>query len=425
MRAGVDLEAIAELAQRERLCLGCTGRLAARRGHGLTNHERGQALLATRAMLAEAADETGTAPFFHGATPAPAPDECGLCAGLCGEVESLAQLVLDAVVDIELATFQVGTLVDAEILSREKELQAGLGNHGEPLKSQLNREIGSRVADASGLEPQRDSPDAVIVVDTRYDTVDLQIRSLFIEGRYTKADRTIPQTRWPCRHCRGRGCERCDGSGQMYPDSVQSLVAAPLLEASGAGEDKFHGMGREDIDAAMLGAGRPFVLELRQPRVRSLDLPALEKAINVAADGRITANGLAWVARPRVAELKETVCDKTYRVDIRCDPPVEIERLKKGAQRLAGEVVEQRTPTRVSHRRADLVRPRRVESMKLLSADGATAELEIRAQHGTYIRELVSGDGGRTSPSLAELVEAECRVEVLDVLHLHLEEPET
>ncbi|MEO2237480.1 MAG: tRNA pseudouridine(54/55) synthase Pus10 [Candidatus Poseidoniia archaeon] len=251
----MDLEAIAELAQRERLCLGCTGRLAALRGHGLANRERGQALLATRAMLAEAANEADAAPFFHGAAPAPGPDECGLCAGLCGEVESLAQLVLDAVAGIELVTFQVGTLVDAEILSREKELQAELGNHGEPLKSQLNREIGSRVIDESELEPQRDSPDAVIVVDTRYDTVDLQIRSLFIEGRYTKADRTIPQTRWPCRHCRGRGCERCDGSGQMYPDSVQSLVAAPLLAAAGAAEDKFHGMGREDIDAAMLGAG--------------------------------------------------------------------------------------------------------------------------------------------------------------------------
>ena len=137
----MDLEAIAELAQRERLCLGCTGRLAARRGHGLTNYERGQALLATRAMLAEAVDEADMAPFFHGAAPAPAPDECGLCAGLCGEVESLAQLVLDAVAGIELVTFQVGTLVDAEILSREKELQAGLGNHGEPLKSQLNREL--------------------------------------------------------------------------------------------------------------------------------------------------------------------------------------------------------------------------------------------------------------------------------------------
>ena len=46
-------------------------------------------------------------------------------------------------------------------------------------------------------------------------------------------------------------------------------------------------------------------------------------------------------------------------------------------------------------------------------------ELEIRSQHGTYIRELVSGDGGRTDPSLSSLVDSPCKVEVLDVLNLH------
>ena len=52
------------------------------------------------------------------------------------------------------------------------------------------------------------------------------------------------------------------------------------------------------------------------------------------------------------------------------------------------------------------------------------AELVIRAQHGTYIRELVSGDEGRTTPSFSSLVGNNCKVEVLDVLNLHLEAKE-
>ena len=51
-------------------------------------------------------------------------------------------------------------------------------------------------------------------------------------------------------------------------------------------------------------------------------------------------------------------------------------------------------------------------------------ELEIRAQHGTYIRELVSGDMVRTVPSFSSLVDGACKVEVLDVLNLHLENEE-
>ena len=79
---------------------------------------------------------------------------------------------------------------------------------------------------------------------------------------------------------------------------------------------------------------------------------------------------------------------------------------------------------RVSHRRADLVRPRLINSIDVTSFEGNMAELIIRAQHGTYIRELVSGDEGRTNPSFSSLVDATCKVEVLDVLHLHLDAKE-
>ena len=91
------------------------------------------------------------------------------------------------------------------------------------------------------------SPDIVAIIDTRYNTVDLEVKSLFIEGNYNKYDRTVPQTRWPCSSCKGLGCNKCNNTGQLYPDSVQSLVAHPFLIASDSSEDLFHGMGREDI----------------------------------------------------------------------------------------------------------------------------------------------------------------------------------
>ncbi len=91
---------------------------------------------------------------------------------------------------------------------------------------------------------------------------------------------------------------------------------------------------------------------------------------------------------------------------------------------MTNTVIKQRTPTRVSHRRADLVHPRLVNSVDVVSFVDGMAELVIRAQHGTYIRELVSGDDGRTVPSLASLIDAKCKVEVLDVLNLHLQAKE-
>ena len=272
-------------------------------------------------------------------------------------------------------------------------------SEGESIKSQLNREIGIGVHKESNIDVKIEDPETVAIVDTRYDTIDLEVKSLFIEGNYNKYDRTIPQTYWPCSSCKGDGCKKCNDTGQLYPDSVQSLISRYFIEASSAKEDLFHGMGREDIDAAMLGEGRPFVLELRKPRKREIDLNAITDNINSDNKDRIKVTNLCFVPRARVAELKNTVCDKTYRVEVSIPTSLSIESLKKGAQRLTGTVIEQRTPMRVSHRRADLVRPRLITSIDVTSFEGNMAELIIRAQHGTYIRELVSGDEGRTNPS--------------------------
>jgi tRNA pseudouridine synthase 10 len=52
--------------------------------------------------------------------------------------------------------------------------------------------------------------------------------------------------------------------------------------------------------------------------------------------------------------------------------------------------------------------------------DARTVELEVRTEAGLYVKELITGDAGRTSPSVAEVlgVPAEC-VE-LDVTAIHL-----
>ena len=53
---------------------------------------------------------------------------------------------------------------------------------------------------------------------------------------------------------------------------------------------------------------------------------------------------------------------------------------------------------------------------KLLHHTGRVAVIEIEAEAGLYIKELVSGDEGRTKSSLSELLGVESKVEKLDVL---------
>ena len=409
----VDLN---KLEQYSPFCFSCLGRAFGLVGFGVDNRERGIEILNQI--------ELSTNKEFKSVLICSSSD-CSICDGLISEIGDFVDIIAEEMSTFNFETFKIGNIVDKDIITLESDFQAIFGEGiGESIKSQLNREIGIGLSERLGLSALMNSPDIVAIVDTRYNTVDLEVKSLFIEGNYNKYDRTVPQTRWPCSNCKGLGCNKCNNTGQLYPDSVQSLVAHPFAIASDSSEDLFHGMGREDIDAAMLGNGRPFVLELRMPKKRDLDLVNLMAAVNSTNKNRIKISNLKMVNRPRVAELKNTVCDKTYRVDVSISSDLTIESLKKGAQKLNSKVIKQRTPSRVSHRRADLVRPRLVNYVDVLSCNEEMVELEIRAQHGTYIRELVSGDEGRTDPSLSSLVGSPCKVEVLDVLNLHLEAKE-
>ena len=54
--------------------------------------------------------------------------------------------------------------------------------------------------------------------------------------------------------------------------------------------------------------------------------------------------------------------------------------------------------------------------------DENQAIIEITAEAGTYIKELVTGDGGRTNPSLSSLYGSDLRVAALDVTDIKTEE---
>lgn len=251
---------------------------------------------------------------------------------------------------------------------------------------------------------------------------------LFIEGRYQKLVRDLPQTVFFCPECKGRkrrkgvDCARCEGRGKLTRDSVQELIERVVLPRFRCWKSKFHGAGREDIDVRMLGEGRPFILELINPKSPILDLGELEKAVNEDHAGRIVVTGLHLAPKKRVAELKETKHPKEYAIRIRPASPPDSQRLAA----LVGPraTIRQRTPERVAHRRADLDRMRWLEILSVEPLPDGDFMVRVRCEHGTYVKEFVSGESGRTDPSLAGLLGTPCQCVELDVTAILPPEPQ-
>ena len=93
-------------------------------------------------------------------------------------------------------------------------------------------------------------------------------------------------------------------------------------------------------------------------------------------------------------------------------------KLKEVAQILQGTTIQQFTPTRVAHRRAHTIRERKVYSCTIESVEDSIARLTLETESGTYVKELISGDQGKTTPSISSLVGFPCIVQELDVIEI-------
>lgn len=257
---------------------------------------------------------------------------------------------------------------------------------------------------------------------------DLPNAKVFIEGRYQKLVRDLPQTVFFCPDCKGhprrrKKCERCEGFGKLTRDSVQELIAWVAGAAFQTRKNKFHGAGREDIDVRMLGRGRPFVLELINPKSMDVDLAEIEAEINRRNEGRLVIEGLHWTEKARVRVIKETPHAKLYQAKVQIEEGATVDQHRLPnflGHRL--QVVQQ-TPTRVAHRRADKARERWVEFETFEPTDDPHVfEVTVRTEHGTYVKEAINGEGGMTKPSLSELIAVPCTCIALDVLEILDEE---
>ena len=379
------------------LCDSCLGRPVADRSFGLTNAERGRAL---RTTLALDDDE-----------PYEEPEEpCWVCEGLCDRFDEYAARAADEFGETELYTYQVGTRVPPLLEENDRLLRIDAGldaEAGEELGTELNREIGRRLGRRLDAAVDFERPDVQFLVDLEADEIGIQRNSVSVYGRYRKLKRGIPQTEWV-----------------KFETSVEETVAPPFLSAFRGTDAVFHGAGREDVDALMLGSGRPFVLEIKEPRRRDVDLESLEEEVNEEAGGAVEVEGLRFATYEMIERVKQHDASKTYRATVGFEESVDPSAFEAAIETLDGATVEQRTPNRVDHRRADLVREREILDIEGTLTDEYTATVEVHGEGGLYIKELVSGDEGRTEPSLAGALGVAATVETLDVIDVEgVEEP--
>ncbi|GFS17072.1 tRNA pseudouridine synthase Pus10 [Elysia marginata] len=237
---------------------------------------------------------------------------------------------------------------------------------------------------------------------------------VFVAGRYQKYSRVLSQTPWIVEGKR------------VMEGSVEELICEQILSTFKPSDHRFSSSGREDVDVRMLGDGRPFIVELIDPHCvifSKQDMSLLQQKINMSSKD-VQVRDLQIVSREDTSILKDGEISKTkcYSAECWCERPLTETDLIKlaGIKDLA---LQQKTPLRVLHRRTAATRERLIHTLSAEVLSSNLFQLHLNTQAGTYIKEFVHSDFGRTTPSLGELLGAECDIINLDVESVDVDWP--
>jgi len=247
-------------------------------------------------------------------------------------------------------------------------------------------------------------------------TITLRRETLFLVGKYSKRTRDFGQSQW-----------------DQHATSVAETICPVVCELFKSPVDKclFSASGREDMDVRMLGAGRPFVLQLGDAKCLAPLLDGGKMLSELVIDtGDVIVKGLTWVDKGVMDWLHWSTEQhvKIYRCVIwseDCLPSQDVLNEVKNSK--TNVKVYQKTPLRVLHRRTENTREKTMYSIETERLNDHYAIVTLKASAGAYIKEFIHGDFGRTEPSFCDVVfgrYVRCDILQLDVLEVEQDDDE-
>jgi hypothetical protein len=233
--------------------------------------------------------------------------------------------------------------------------------------------------------------------------------NIYLKGNYLKFSREIGQSPWEVN-----GVKVCESS-------VQDEMKKTLMKAFQCDDCVMSAGGREDRDVRMLGQGRPFLVEISNPKLRfqpCRDIKQIEEEINNNTN-LIKVKNLGVTDKSYYGVIKkyEDSKQKLYTCLVYSSRIITNDDIEK-INTIKDLTIIQKTPIRVMHRRTLMDRNKMIYSLKVEKISDNFMIVNVLASAGTYIKEFVHSDLGRTVPSLCSIMECDCDILQLDVLDL-------
>lgn len=322
--------------------------------------------------------------------------KCYICKNIFDVIPHFVSKMKEASSDYDFQTFLVGTRIKPSILDRDDQLRSQFRLRGiDGIKTSITRELAKQFSRKAKKKGNQLDPDLTFMVDFKAESCEVQSKPVFVSGRYTKADRTIPQKQKPCGNCLGGGCSACSYHGIAEYDSVEGMLSKYFFEKLGAVQAKITWIGGEDTTSLVTGTGRPFFARLTKPKKRRLHFP---KKIIL---GKITL--LLPKIIKKIPATPVHFVSKT-RLFITTENPVSKEALSKLLQLKKSKIAVYEK----SGKRAE----KSIHDIQYKINSENSFYLTMIVDGGVPLKRLVSGED--VFPNISDLLENKCKCETFD-----------
>ena len=398
-----------EILRNYALCDSCLGRQFAMLGYKLTNRDRGRSIKVTLLMDAEASNDIDTIRILSSRGMLPEASAvlqrrgmlhheqqvCFVCGGIFDRLQEIASRIVNTVFGYEFDSFILGVVVPGWVSEREDRVRLISGStYCEDIKSELSRELGKLLASMLKVRFDPVRPDLNIVVDPFSMMVEVSPTPIYIAGRFRKFKTGFPIRSKLCRVCMGRGCDSCGGLG-VREISVEYALMKVAMDLYGCESVKLHLQIDDGRDRVVLGLGRSFILEVRKPKRRSVDLTIFREKLYSMFEGLIDVGELAYTDRKSICQMKASFEPEGYILRLRPMEPVDMVEAIKHLKRLEGLKIKQRYP-------GFKPRLKTISNLSLQIVDDRSVEVRFTSSEPLHTKSFIEG-GRDTKPTIMEV----------------------
>ena len=319
-----------------------------------------------------------------------------ICKNVFEALPFYVEKMLNVSSEYQYNSFLIGAKIKPSFLDRDDQIRSQFKLKGiDGVKTNITKELTKLFTRKIKCSQNIREPDIILTCDFKTESCEINSKSVYLSGRYTKTIRGISQKQKPCSNCLGKGCITCGKHGMTEFDSVEGLMSKYFFEKFGALQAKITWIGGEDSTSLVMGKGRPFFARLVNPKKRQLLLP---KNIDL---GNIKIYGLKQIPKIPFGPVQ---FQSSVKLDIETENPITQDSIVK-----LDELVDR---TIAVYEKSGKRSEKKIYSVKYEVTSPNSFTVEMKIDGGIPLKHFVNGEN--VFPNVSDLISNKCTLAQFD-----------